>query len=91
MSTPGKVPMFRMRPQLGTLVAAVVVLLLGLAIYYEAHQDPGNLSGQRIANLALAACVVIAGLLAIVSTGRMWFGHLWHDRYKNKKFRRPKS
>ena len=25
--------------------------------------------------------IVVAGLLVIVATSRMWFKHLWHDRY----------
>lgn len=74
--------MFKMRPGKGTLVAAIVVLGLGLLFFYDGHRDQGNLPAHKQANLVLAVSVIISGLLLIVSTGRMWFGHLWHDRYK---------
>jgi multisubunit Na+/H+ antiporter MnhB subunit len=82
MSIHGKVPMFKMKANRGSLIAAVVVLLLGVAFFFEGHRDPGNIPLQRHADLVFAISVVIAGLLIIVATGRMWFGHLWHDRYK---------
>jgi len=82
MNTPGKVPMFKMRPLKGMLIAAVCVLVLGLLSFFEGHRDPGNLTAHQDANLILAICIIISGLLIITATGRMWFGHLWHDRYK---------
>ncbi len=82
MSTHGKVPMFRMRPQKGTLIAAVCVLVLGAMFFFEAHRDPGDLPAHDRAKLILAGSIVVSGLLIIISTGRMWFSHLWHDRYR---------
>jgi hypothetical protein len=82
MSLNGKVPMFKMRPAMGTLVAAICVLLLGVTFFIEGHRDKGDLAAHELSNLVLAVSIVVAGLLLIISTGRMWFGHLWHDRYK---------
>ncbi|WP_372799183.1 hypothetical protein [Pontiella sp.] len=74
--------MFKMRPQKGTLITAVVVLVLGLLFFVEGHRDPGDIPAHDRSKLALAISVVIAGVLIIISTGRMWFKHLWHDRYR---------
>ncbi len=78
----GKVPMFRMRPQIGTLVLAGFVLLLGLLLFLEGHRDPGDIPAHERSTFILVVSVVLAGLLAIISTSRMWFKHLWHDRYR---------
>ena len=82
MSTHGKVPMFKMRPAKGALIAAGCVLVLGISCYLEGHRDQGDLPAHEASNLILVISIIVAGLLLIVSTGRMWFGHLWHDRYK---------
>lgn len=82
MNTHGKVPMFKMRPEKGSLIAAICVLSLGVLFFIEGHRDQGDLPAHDLANLILAISIIIAGLLLIISTGRMWFGHLWHDRYK---------
>lgn len=82
MSTHGKVPMFKMKPQKGTLVAAIVVLVLGIAFFFEGHRDPGDIPAHERANLILAFSIVVSGVLLIIATGRMWFSHLWHDRYR---------
>ncbi|WP_136083136.1 hypothetical protein [Pontiella desulfatans] len=74
--------MFRMKPNKGTLAIAIVVLLLGVLFFFEGHRDPGDIPAHERANLLLAISVVVSGLLFIVSTGRMWFKHLWHDRYR---------
>ncbi|MBT8042642.1 MAG: hypothetical protein HKP10_04490 [Kiritimatiellales bacterium] len=74
--------MHKMRPQMGYLIAALVILALGLVYFHEGRRDPGNLPAHDRATLVLAICIVLSGLLAIVATGRMWFRHLWHDRYK---------
>ncbi len=78
----GKVPMFKMRPQKGLLWGALVVLALGGAFYFDGHSDPGNPSAANRGNFALAVSIVVAGLMVVVATARMWFKHLWHDRYK---------
>ena len=78
----GKVPMFRMRPHKGTLLSAVAVLLIGGLFFLDAHRDPGDIPAHERSNLVLMICFIIAGLLFIISTGRMWFKHLWHDRYR---------
>ena len=82
MSSLGKVPMFKMRPQKGTLACAIVVIMLGGAVYLHALEDPADLDGQARAKLIFAICVVFSGLLTILATARMWFRHLWHDRYR---------
>ena len=78
----GKVPMFKMKPQKGTLVMAVLVLLLGVLAFIDGRQDPGDLQAQDRAKLILAISIVVSGILFVISTARMWFKHLWHDRYR---------
>lgn len=78
----GKVPIFRMKPHMPTLVSAAVVLVLGLLVFHQGHLDPGDIPAHERSNLALVIAIIVAGLLFIVSTGRMWFKHLWHDRYR---------
>lgn len=82
MSPHGKVPMFKMRPHKISLVSSICVLVLGVLFFYEGHKDPGDLPAQDRAHLVLAISIVVSGLLFIISTGRMWFRHLWHDRYR---------
>ena len=77
-----KVPMFRMKPHRGFLISAIVVFLLGALILYDGHRDPGDIPGQERSRLIFVICIVLSGLLFIVSTSRMWFKHLWHDRYR---------
>ncbi len=81
----GNVPMFKMRPLMAPLLIAVVVLLLGALFFVEGHRDPGDLPAHHRSTLVLAISVVIAGVLIIISTGRMWFKHLWHDRYRKNR------
>lgn len=77
--------MFKLRPQRGTLWLAVFFLLLGGLAFWNGHRDPGNIPAQDRSNLFLAISIVVSGLLLIISTSRMWFQHLWHDRYTGSK------
>lgn len=81
--TRARVPMFKMRPSRGLLIGAGVVLLFGVGVYQYAAQDP--MMFDFPSQLILAVCVALSGILVIIATGRMWFKHLWHDRYKNKR------
>jgi len=74
--------MHKMKPNKGFLVAAIIILVLGLLFFYEFKRDPGDIPAHERANLILALSIVVSGLLLIISTGRMWFKHLWHDRYR---------
>ncbi len=82
MRSHGKVPMFKMRPHKGWLIASIVVLALGGLCFHNGHLDPGDLPAQDRAHLILMISIILAGLMVIIATGRMWFAHLWHDRYK---------
>ena len=84
----GRVPMFRMKLPLAPVIAAIIVLFFGAAVYFDAHRDPGDLPAHERARFILAISVVIAGILVIIATGRMWYKHLWHDRYKDQKRRK---
>lgn len=84
MNNHGKVPMFKMKPQPLPLIGALVVFVLGFLFWVEGHRDPGNIPAHGRADLAFVVSIVIAGLLFIVATSRMWFKHLWHDRYDRK-------
>jgi hypothetical protein len=76
--------MFKMKPQRGTLWLAVVIFMLGILSFFDGHKDPGDIAAQDRSNLVLAIAVVVSGVLIIISTSRMWFKHLWHDRYERK-------
>ena len=78
----GKVPMHKMKPQRGFFVSAIVVLGLGGLFFYEGYRDPGDIPAHERANIFLLVSIVVSGLLFIIATGRMWFKHLWHDRYR---------
>ncbi len=77
----GKVPMFRMKPQRGTLWMAISVIILGAVAFFNGHTDPGDIPAQDRGHAFLAVSIVVSGVLLIVATSRMWFKHLRHDRY----------
>ena len=77
----GRVPMFKMKPQRGTLWLAIVAFLVGVVAFFDGHRDPGDIAAHDRANAFLAVAVVVSGILMIIATSRMWFKHLWHDRY----------
>lgn len=84
----GKVPNFKMKPKMGPMIGALAVLLVGVLFWVDAHRDPGDIPAHGRSNLFLAVSLLVSGLLVIVATGRMWFKHLWHDRYGRKSRRR---
>ncbi len=77
----GKVPMFKMKAQRGTLWLAIFILGLGFVAFFDGHKDPGDIPAQDRSHIFLVIAIIVAGILLILSTGRMWFKHLWHDRY----------
>ncbi len=77
----GKVPMFKMKPQAGTLWLAMIILALGGVVFLDGHKDPGDIPAHGRANIILVISIVVSGILLIIATSRMWFKHLWHDRY----------
>lgn len=78
----GHVPSFKIRPNYGALIGAVIVLLFGVLGFYHFRSNPGDLDAEGRGSLLLAVCIVISGGLTIIATSRMWFRHLWHQRYK---------
>lgn len=84
----GKVPMFKMKPQPLPMIGSLAVIILGVLLWIQGHSDPGNIPAHNRSNLILVISIVIGGLLLIVATSRMWFKHLWHDRYDKKGKRR---
>jgi hypothetical protein len=79
-----KVPMFKMKALKGPLWSAVVIILFGTVYFFKAHADPGDIPAHGRSNALLMVCILFSGLLFILSTSRMWFKHLWHDRYSGK-------
>ncbi|AKJ65380.1 hypothetical protein [Kiritimatiella glycovorans] len=77
----GKVAMFRLRPNYGLLLFALIVLLLGLFGYAEMQREAetGNIDAQGRARLILVITVIICGISVIVATARLWFRHLWGE------------
>ena len=88
----GKVAMFRLRPNYGLLVFALIVLLLGLFGYAEMRREAetGNIDAHGRARLLLVVTVIICGISVILATARLWFRHLWGDA-DFRLFRRRKS
>jgi hypothetical protein len=82
--------MFKMKPQRGTLWLSIIILMVGAVAYYDGHLDPGNIAAQDRAKLFLALSIVLSGGCMIIATSRMWFKHLWHDRYSHKKSSRSR-
>jgi len=78
----GWVSSFKMKLRYGWLIAAGVVLLLGLLGYWQASIDPGNITMKQRGLLLLAVSVVVAGIFVIIATARMWFRHFWRRRYR---------
>jgi len=74
-----------MKPQRGTLWLAIVVLLFGALAFLDGHKDPGDISAQKRSDFVLTLSIVVSGALMIVATSRMWFKHLWHDRYGRRR------
>lgn len=73
--------MFKMKAQRGTLWLAMGIFILGGMVYLDGHKDLGNIPAQDRSQALFAVSIVVSGVLLIISTGRMWFKHLWHDRY----------
>lgn len=76
MNTPGEVPIFR------CVCPAAHWPLLGIPFFLPGHTDPGDLPPHQRTNLLLVMCRMVSGLLLSISTARMRFRHLWHDRYR---------
>lgn len=87
----GQVPMFKLKLPRGPIFGALALVLLGGAVYYKEQRDPGDLESHKMAILIMAVCVVLAGILVIIATARMWYRHLWHDRYKKNPWAKPKK
>jgi hypothetical protein len=85
------VPMFKMKPQRGTLWLSIIILMIGAVAYYDGHLDPGDIAAQDRSKLFLAISIVLSGVFMILATSRMWFSHLWHDRYNDSKRSRRSS
>jgi hypothetical protein len=80
-----------MKPQRGTLWLSIIILVIGAVAFWDGHRDPGNIAAQDRSNLFLALSIIISGILMIIATSRMWFAHLWHDRYGHKSSRSRRS
>lgn len=85
MGVRGKGPALKMKPKTGPLLSSVVAFFLGLLFLYDGHRFPGDIPAQERSKLIFAIMIVVSGLLFILSTGRMWFKHLWTDRYTSKR------
>jgi hypothetical protein len=79
--------MFKMKLPMGPFLGAAFILAIGGFAHAYGHQDPGDLDAHRSSSMFLVICIILSGMLVILATARMWFTHLWHDRYKNKKRR----
>lgn len=75
-----RVPMFRLHPYRGLLMAAVLVLLTGsLASAYFFIEGSYSLEWRR-GLLILIVTLIFALLLVIAAFSRYGFRHLWHHR-----------
>lgn len=78
--TGDRVPMFKLRPYKGLLLAALFVLITGglLSAYFfiEDAYCTGSYRGIFIGVVTL----ILAVLLVVVAFSRYGFRHLWHHR-----------
>lgn len=76
----GRVPMFKLRPYSGLLLAALLVLAVGGLISGYLFTEEAYTTGARHGLLALVVTLVLALLLILVAFSRYGFRHLWHHR-----------
>jgi len=81
MILPGdRVPMFKLHPYRGLLMAALFVLVVGgLISAYFFIEDAYSQEGRR-ALLILIVTVILTLFLVISAFSRYGFRHLWHHR-----------
>jgi ABC-type transport system involved in cytochrome c biogenesis permease subunit len=75
-----RVPMFKLHPYRGLLMAALFVLVVGgLASAYFFVEDAYSLERSR-GLFVLIITAILALLLVIAAFSRYGFRHLWHHR-----------
>jgi len=75
-----RVPMFKLRPYRGLLLAAVFVAVVGgLASAYFFTED-AYCTGCRRGLFILIITVIVTLLLIVAAFSRYGFKHLWHHR-----------
>jgi len=74
-----RVPMFKLRPYRGLLLAALFVLVVGglLSAYFY---DDGLVTGSRTWLFVLLVTLIFALFLVMAAFSRFGFKHLWHHR-----------
>ncbi len=74
-----RVPMFKLRPYRGLLLAALFVAIVGglLSDYFFIKDSYSN---EKRGLLVLIVTIVLTLLLVVVAFSRYGFRHLWHHR-----------
>ncbi len=75
-----RVPMFKLRPYRGLLLASVFVLVVGGLLSAYFFTEDAYQTGNRRGLFILIVTLVLAFLLVIVAFSRYGFRHLWHHR-----------
>ncbi|NOU35209.1 MAG: hypothetical protein HOO88_00305 [Kiritimatiellaceae bacterium] len=75
-----RVPMFKLRPYRGLLIAAVFVLVVGGLLSAYFFTEDVYRAGAHRGLFTLIVTLVLALLLVMVSFSRYGFRHLWHHR-----------
>jgi ABC-type transport system involved in cytochrome c biogenesis permease subunit len=75
-----RVPMFKLRPYSGLLLASVFVLVVGGLLSAYFFIEDTYQTGSRRGLFILIVTLVLALLLVIVAFSRYGFRHLWHHR-----------
>ncbi|MFA5688164.1 MAG: hypothetical protein WC959_03305 [Kiritimatiellales bacterium] len=79
------VPMFKLRPYRGLLIAAILVFILGSLLSGYFFYEDAYTAGIGRAPVALIVTIIITLLLLIAAFSRYGFKHLHHHRAGYKR------
>lgn len=75
-----RVPMFKLRPYKGLLLAALFVLIIGGLLSTYFFIEDAYCTGSRRGILVGIVTLIIVLLLVVAAFSRYGFRHLWHHR-----------
>jgi hypothetical protein len=75
-----RVPMFKLRPYRGMLLAAFFVLVVGGLLSSYFFIEDAYCTGCRRGLFVLIVTLILTVLLVVVAFSRYGFRHLWHHR-----------
>ena len=75
-----RVPMFKLRPYRGLLIAALLVFIVGGLLSAYFYLEDAYCSQCPRGLLTLIVTVILSGFLVVAAFSRFSFRHLWHHR-----------